>query len=333
MDALRRIPLALLAAFAANLLVTIFSLLAGLGHEGLQIILGVDLAAAILMPFGLFVLASRATVREIEMGATLAGAAAAGGALLFIGHMLLRTSDVLRFVMLSVAALEAIGFAVMIGRRSFALAIAELVIVVAGSLAFQILDLPPEIHALRTVLHVAIEFAIVLVVSPPLVPAVLGPPRTGAVDAPALDRQAIEPMPVDNARYVVIAAFVLFLASLCLPSVRMEGFRLFGPKTTQDTLGFACLVYGFFLFPGWLANPLMLVGAIVLGLRRPRAAFIVGCLAIVSALLAPILLFASKLGVEAMLVGFYVWLASIVSFTVAAYLRMRARRLADPLAL
>jgi hypothetical protein len=108
--------------------------------------------------------------------------------------------------------------------------------------------------------------------------------------------------------YLWIAA-ALFIAACCTPAIRDEGWPHFG----HDIYGAQCLLI-YVAIPMWLANPLVLAGAIALGYRR--VALAVGLSGV--GLACAITLFCFG-GVQDMLVGSWLWLASIIVVLAGSY--------------
>ena len=107
--------------------------------------------------------------------------------------------------------------------------------------------------------------------------------------------------------------------SLALPAFAvLEAPLLWGKSRETIYFGVQCLLVGFFYWPGWLANPLLVAALLCHGLRRHRASAILAGLAILSAIAAPFLLAGSKQHTLLYLhVGYYVWLTSLVLFWIA----------------
>ena len=118
---------------------------------------------------------------------------------------------------------------------------------------------------------------------------------------------------------LVWIAIGLFLVSLALPAVAvLEAPLLWGKPKETVFFGAQCLILGFFYWPGWLANPILVVALICHVLSRHRAAAILAGLAILSAVVAPFVLAGSKQHTLLYLhVGYYVWLVSLVVFWIA----------------
>ena len=128
-----------------------------------------------------------------------------------------------------------------------------------------------------------------------------------------LDRRAV---------YILCGAIALFAVSLAVPALAVMGKPLFGGARTPEVLpGAVCLAMGWLYLPGWLANPLLLAAAIFHGLRRHRVAIVLLVLALISALAAPIFLASlhdSMYELRHPLVGYYLWVASILVMLVGA---------------
>lgn len=115
-------------------------------------------------------------------------------------------------------------------------------------------------------------------------------------------------------------ALGLFLLSLVLPAIVVEQRPMFGGGSHVEAMfGFQCLAIGFFLWPGWVANPLLVIAWLLSAVARGRAGYlaaatVVTVLALLSAVFAAFLL--ASLEDPRLItihVGYYVWLASIVT--------------------
>jgi hypothetical protein len=132
-------------------------------------------------------------------------------------------------------------------------------------------------------------------------------------------------------RGLVVLAVGLYLGSLALPALVVVERPLIdlGKETTElRTLwGFSCLVMGVIVVPGWLANPLFLAAAVTTGLRRYSAGAWLAVFAVVSAIAGPIILLEiDMMQLQYPHVGYYVWLASIVTIAIAAFRGIAVRR-------
>ncbi len=113
-------------------------------------------------------------------------------------------------------------------------------------------------------------------------------------------------------------ALGLFLLSLMLPAIVVEQRPLFGGGSHVESMfGVQCLAFGFVLWPGWLANPLVVIAWLLGAVARGRAGYLavatgVTVLALMSAVFAAFLLASiDSPRLITIHVG-YVWLASIV---------------------
>jgi len=299
--AIRRIPLALtfgLAIQAMQLVVGLLSFdLARHPRIGFEL-LAADLVSNALMVVGLIQLAA-CSARPVRIGAVIAAIGAAVGVAMVFVSSIMRPHLEFAWISFAVGVVIAVGFATMSARRSWPLAAAMLAVVVAGYL------MPPDAggdHALHGFVFIALAFVIAARVSP---------------DAP--------PRAADPTRTVAIASLVLFAISLFMPAVVIKDFS-FDDAKPERILGITCLLYGWLLWLGWAANPILLIGALLYALRRPRAAFVCGCFALVSAGIAPFLLFHDdSVGMQTLQIGYWLWVASIVTFIVASYARARPR--------
>ncbi len=120
-----------------------------------------------------------------------------------------------------------------------------------------------------------------------------------------LDRRAV---------LILCSGIFLFALSLALPALAVLDKPLFGGTPTPKVYpGVLCLILGWLMLPGWLANPLLVAATILHGLRRHRIAIVLLTFALLSALIAPLLLTTSKdIELRYLHVGYYVWVASIV---------------------
>lgn len=115
-------------------------------------------------------------------------------------------------------------------------------------------------------------------------------------------------------------ALIVFAASLVMPALVVEDKPLFGGDTHAKILfGIHCLIYGWLVLPGWLANPLLLTAAILHKFRRHRLAIVFASLAVVSAAIGPLMMrqFADMRLLYPH-VGYVAWCASIVAVLAAA---------------
>ena len=120
---------------------------------------------------------------------------------------------------------------------------------------------------------------------------------------------------------LVIVSGVLFAASLVLPALAViEKPLLWGAEKEKLVPGITCLLMGWILLPGWVANPLLLAAALLHGFRHHTVAVILLVLALMSAVIAPFLLTGNS-GVMRLRyphAGYYAWAASIVTMLVSA---------------
>lgn len=121
-------------------------------------------------------------------------------------------------------------------------------------------------------------------------------------------------------RIVMVIGMGLYVLSLALPAFVAGGTDLLGHSQQHEVIyGFQCLAMGFFVLPGWVANPLVLIGAPLLSVGFRRAPIALLSLALASAVIAPFLLMGVDLvRLDHLSIGYYVWLASIVALLVAA---------------
>lgn len=306
--AIRRIPVALTIALVLEALRSVaaswfdFQIHPSIGFE----VMALDLASSALAVIGLVQLAARAT-GAVRAGAVVAAISAVAGLVMVFVSSIMRPHLAFLWIDRVIAIVDAFGFAMMIARRSLPLAISLFVIVIAG------VWLPVESPVIAVLLGLAV-IALELVIAAQISPA--APARTS-----------------DPARLIAIASLVLYAVSLFVPAVMMKDISFDDTTKPDRLLGITCLMYGWLLWMGWAANPLLLLGAIFYSVRRPRAAFACGCLAIVSAGIAPVLLYDRSLGMQTLQIGYWLWVASIVTFIIAAYARIRRKAAGFPGAL
>lgn len=128
-----------------------------------------------------------------------------------------------------------------------------------------------------------------------------------------LDRRAV---------ILLCSALALFALSLALPALAvLDKPLLGGSPTPKEFTGIVCLAMGWLFLPGWVGNPLFVAAAILHGLRRHRIAIALLSIALVSALVAPLLLAGthnSMFELRHPLAGYYVWIASMVVMLASA---------------
>lgn len=126
-----------------------------------------------------------------------------------------------------------------------------------------------------------------------------------------LDRRAVT---------ILCTAIALFALSLALPALAVLDKPMFGGGAHPKTFpGAICLAMGWIYLPGWLGNPLFLAAAIFHGLRRHRIAIVLLSIGILSSLIAPVLLVKTSLfEVRHVLIGYYVWVGSMIVMLVGA---------------
>lgn len=127
---------------------------------------------------------------------------------------------------------------------------------------------------------------------------------------------------------LVVIAGTLFLASLALPALAVvEKPILWGSEKDKLVPGITCLVMGWILLPGWIANPLLLAAALLHGFRHHSIAIWLLAFAVVSAVIAPFLLTGNggHMRLRYPHAGYYAWLSSILVMLVSA-IRSAARR-------
>lgn len=132
-----------------------------------------------------------------------------------------------------------------------------------------------------------------------------------------------------RSRWLEIAALALFMLSLVLPAVVVTDKPLFGGAADAEvkTLpGIVCLLYGWVVVPGWIANPLVIIGGILQAFGKHRAALVLSIIALVSALTAPLWMSGGIMPLRYPHVGYYVWVASILALVIAAVRGLRGSR-------
>ncbi|HEX4450000.1 MAG TPA: hypothetical protein VH143_03965 [Kofleriaceae bacterium] len=100
-----------------------------------------------------------------------------------------------------------------------------------------------------------------------------------------------------------VVVFVLFAAALFLPAIRIDRHH--------SAVGLVCIELGWWTVP-WYANLLLVLGLISLGIGWNGVALTLGVFAVFVALTTFI-----YVRVDELQAGFYVWLASLVAFTIA----------------
>lgn len=121
-------------------------------------------------------------------------------------------------------------------------------------------------------------------------------------------------------------AIAFYVISLLVPAVVIIERPLFGGEQhEQMVLGIQCLVYGFFVWPAWLANPLLLVAVVVrtLALRPAWLGFgtVLAYLAMLSAIAAPFFLAEVRvLDFVHVHVGYVLWLGACVAAALEMHL-------------
>jgi hypothetical protein len=112
-----------------------------------------------------------------------------------------------------------------------------------------------------------------------------------------------------------VLVVVVFLGSLLMPALVVDSKPLLGGGEWREKTfwGIHCLAFGFFVLPGWLANPFLLVGVVLHALRAKTAAIFVMTLAVISALIAPFMLSEvdTTMRLVRVQVGYVAWVASM----------------------
>jgi hypothetical protein len=123
------------------------------------------------------------------------------------------------------------------------------------------------------------------------------------------------------------ATFALYLASLSVPAIKLEG--------DERHYGWAILIYGWFGILkhefAWLANPLLLLGLVTLLARQNLLTCVaaVGCIALGLLALRTTML-PTSIGNQSRVVGFtigyYLWMGSFVALLIGAFMQGMASR-------
>ncbi len=128
-----------------------------------------------------------------------------------------------------------------------------------------------------------------------------------------LDRRAV---------ILLCSAIALFALSLALPALAVIDKPLFGGGGSPKTFpGVVCFAMGWLCLPGWLGNPLFLAAAILHTLRRHRVAIVLLSIALLLSILAPVMIASMRTGLfelQHVMVGYYVWIASMVVMLIGA---------------
>ncbi len=126
---------------------------------------------------------------------------------------------------------------------------------------------------------------------------------------------------------VLVASLVLYVLACCLPVLEFKNSN----SANDVMLGLRALAVGwsgiFAAIFSWYANPTWLMGVILLCLRKPAPALVMGLSAVALACTTVLLLGrelpadeggVTKTTVIKLLPGFYVWIASMISVPLAA---------------
>lgn len=127
-------------------------------------------------------------------------------------------------------------------------------------------------------------------------------------------------------------AIFLYILSLALPAITVIDKPLFGGgSTTRMMLGGQCLVVGWIVWPGWLANPLFGLALLLHYFEKHAAAAVLLLLAVLSAILGlAILRDLDLMRLHHVQIGYVVWLASIVVLLIAVVSPPRFNAMLDP---
>ena len=114
-------------------------------------------------------------------------------------------------------------------------------------------------------------------------------------------------------------ALWLYALSLVLPAIVVLDKPLFGGTAQPKTFfGGHCLLIGWLVWPGWLANPLFGIAYVLHLWNKHAAAAVLLLLAVLSAILGLLILKdLNDMKLVTIHVGYVVWLASIVVMLLA----------------
>jgi len=144
-------------------------------------------------------------------------------------------------------------------------------------------------------------------------------------------------------RAAVLLSCGLYVCACAAPAVySLQASLGGGPDYYQTYMGWTCLLFGWLDFgevgtPGvlaWLANPLALVGAVLLLFRRSTGAAAFGALSVALGMLYLFFPGGHPNHPDVPLVGAWLWLCSFVVLTIAAMIRRRgglSEKHAEPL--
>jgi hypothetical protein len=127
-------------------------------------------------------------------------------------------------------------------------------------------------------------------------------------------------------------AIALYILSLALPAISVIDKPMFGGSaTTRMLLGGQCLLMGWVVWPGWVANPLFGLALLLHHFKKHGAAAVLLVFAIASAILGLVILRELDfMPLEHVQVGYFVWLASIVVLLIAVIRPPRFRATLEP---
>jgi hypothetical protein len=289
----RRVPAALLVSFAVDALqLVVANMLRPSDRAAWSIVLALDVIGPTLAAIGYAHLARR-LAGKAKLGTTVAAAASATFAMLVLAAQMWPQLWMLPpFVPLAIG----IGLALMVPRRWLALAVPAIALPIARLVV-------RDLHVVWNVASIVTALAIVVAAS-----STVAVVAAGETIAPPAERP--------GHRYAV-GSSVLYAVSLCLPAFAITSEPLFGGGGRDTYLwGVHCVIYGWIVVPGWIANPLLLVAAILHAYRKDRVAFPLTVLAIASAVVAPFFT-AAFIKIRYPHLGYFAWLASIVCLAIA----------------
>jgi hypothetical protein len=306
----RRVPPALILSFAVDALRLVIANALRPAADAWSTVLALDVIGGTLATIGYAQLARR-LVDRARTGAMLAGVASATLAILVLGAQFWRPLWMVPPVLpIAIGA----GLAAITPRRWLALAVPAIVLPIAALVL-------PRLYLVWDLASIVTALAIIAAASSTIVAAgstVVTARSTVAASTTVADASPTEAsLSARPGHRLAIASSLLFAVSLCLPAFAITNKPLFGGGAHDElVLGMHCLVYGWIVIPGWIANPLVLVAAILHAYRKDRVAFPLVCLAIASAVVAPFFL-GALVEVRYPHVGYFAWFASIVCLAVA----------------
>jgi hypothetical protein len=119
-----------------------------------------------------------------------------------------------------------------------------------------------------------------------------------------------------------------YLISMMLPALAvMERPVLGGGAIPHELPGLDCLIFGVEYWPGWVANPLLVVAALCYLAKRYEVTLGLLVFALASAVFAPFMLLHDRnYALRYPDIGYFLWVASIIALAIAAIVRLREQR-------